>query len=198
MNCSDCGEVISATDAGMPCPRCGALDCTVSLSDYGIGTDEIAEITANFPPSPSWQAMWIDVESYLDDLRWWYAGDNGLNVNLLCRAANAFFVACFHLSDYLKKGPEVDMRIKSQVNGFLDRQESLRLSRVIVNTHKHATRSPGKPYCYIAKATARAGGAVVVFACVDPNGHSESKDCLELAEDCVQAWNAFLQQHGLL
>ena len=74
MNCSDCGEVISAANAGMPCPRCGALDRRVSLSDYGIGTDEIVEITASFPPSPSWQAMWIDVESYLDDLRRWYAG----------------------------------------------------------------------------------------------------------------------------
>lgn len=198
MNCSDCGEVISATDAGMPCPRCGALDRTVSLSDYGIGTDEIAEITASFPPSPSWQAMWIDVESYLDDLRRWYAGGNGLNVNLLCRAANAFFVACFHLSDYLKKDPEVDVRIKSQVQGFVDRQESLRLARVIVNTHKHAARSPGKRYCYIAEAAARAAGATVVFACVGPDGQSESKDCLELAEDGMQAWKVFLQQHGLL
>ena len=198
MNCGECGEVISATDAGMPCPRCGALDRTVSSSDCGIGADEIAEITANFPSSPSWQAMWIDIENYLDDLRRWYAGSNGLDVSLLCRAANASFVSCFHLSDYLKKDPEVNVRIKSQVEGFVDRQESLGLARVIANTHKHAARSPGKRYCYIAETTVGAAGATVVFTCVGPGDQSESKDCLELAEDGVQAWKVFLHQHRLL
>jgi hypothetical protein len=196
MTCADCHAPISAEGASKPCPGCGSLDRNVSLHDYGAADDAISELTAEFPPSPTtWQAMWVYVELRLARVREWYSGGVALNVNELEWDSYAFFVACYHVKDYLKSDPQVPQEVERKVEDYVHNEsESLALAGDITNTFKHRERTDMREVRIIKETIGQ--HLSVIFGWTD-RGIGYQRDCLELAEEAVTDWRRFFQRHAL-
>lgn len=196
MTCISCGEPIVASEASEPCRNCRSVDRRVSLIDYGSGTDAITGIDASLPRSPRpWQAMWAEVESRLDRLQSWYAGNGLVNVSELCNEVTAYFVACYQLKDQLRRDPGVPLDVRGKVEDFVHQDKILDLVGDIANTYKHGQR---KRTCDITRAVTEPSGTFVTITCRTKGGREDSRDCLELAEEALRAWRTFLREYGLL
>jgi predicted nucleic acid-binding Zn-ribbon protein len=201
MTCTECGKVIPASEAGMPCPQCGSRDRVVTMSDHGAATEGWG-LDAGFAPSPGpWQPMWDLIRSRLDRLRHWYERADGVNVNELRAGSADFFTACYHLKDYLQSDPAVSDEVRVEVEDYVwkPHRETLGLAGDIANTWKHGSRDPGKRACDISRViTGSSGGASVTVTWTGEDGSECSRDCLDLAEQTVREWEGFLRRHGLL
>jgi hypothetical protein len=196
MTCMSCGEAILAGVASEPCHNCGSVDRLVSVSDHAAATDAIVGVDASLPRSPRpWQAMWAEVESRLDRLRSWYAGNGPVNVSELYNEVTAYFVACYQLKDQIKRDPGVPRDLRDGVEDFVHQQDILNLVGDIANTYKHGQLSRT---CDITQVVVRQTGAFATITCWTRDGGEDSKDSLDLAEEAVQAWRTYLREHGLL
>jgi hypothetical protein len=197
MSCVSCGQAIPPAEAHLPCPRCGSADRNVEVADYAVAVDEVTELAARFTPPPAaWQQMWAEVRYRLDIVRRWYSGGQGMNVTELSADSVAFFVSCHHLTDHIEKDPAVPQPVRGQVWQYASNNPSLKLTADIANTHKHSLRKPGLRVVSITEAKAGPAGAVVTFTWADQGG-AHHGDCLDLAEQAVNAWSAFLRRHNL-
>jgi hypothetical protein len=198
MSCASCGETIPPSESDLPCPCCGCADRNLALADYGAAVDEVRELDAQFPRAPAaWQQMWAEVQHNLGVLRRWYSGGQGMNVTELRADSLAFFVSCYHLKEHIKEDPAVPWPARDQVSSHVRNIPSLQLAADIANTYKHSKRNSGRA-CGIDKASTRPTGSTVTFAWTDAQGRSCSADCLDLAEQAVDAWGDFLRSHHLL
>lgn len=198
MSCAACGETIPPSESDLPCPRCGCADRNLASADYGTAADEVEGLDAYFPPAPAaWQEMWAEVRQNLGIVRGWYSGGQGMNVTELRAASVAFFVSCFHLRDHIEEDPAVAQPIRAQVRDYVKDNPSLQVAADIANTYKHSKRSGGQRACSIIEANIRPTGSTVTFAWTDSHGSSCRSDCLDLAEQAVDAWSAFLRSHNL-
>jgi hypothetical protein len=142
--------------------------------------------------------MWAEVRESLCTVRGWYAGGQGMNVTELRAASVAFFVSCFHLRDHIEEDPAVPQPTRAQVRDYIKNNPSLQLAADIANTYKHSKRSGGQRACRITEVSIRPAGSTLTFAWTDTHGRSCRADCLDLAEQAVDAWRTFLQIHDLL
>ncbi len=114
----------------------------------------------------------------------------------------AFFENCYHLKDWIKNDPQ--SKIPPQdIEDFINNTPSMRICADIANSQKHLRLSPGRersqedPTPGPRHFTLSLGGG-------PPYGQvsytistlSGPLDAFHLARECVDAWKAFLGQHG--
>jgi len=168
------------------------------MADHGAAADEVRELDAEFPSAPAaWQQMWAEVLHHLGFVRSWYSGGQGMNGTKLRADSLDFFVSCYHLAEHIAADPAVPQPTRALARNYVDSNPSLQLAADITNTYKHSKRNRGRP-CSIAEASIRPTGSTVTFAWTDAQGRSGREDCLDLAEQAVDAWSAFLRSHNLL
>ncbi|WP_436343092.1 hypothetical protein [Natronorubrum sp. FCH18a] len=112
-----------------------------------------------------------------------------------------YFQLCYHLKDHLENDPQVSIS-ESDVESFIDTNDHMSLCADICNATKHLTldnsgRSGEKPELHEGKGvTIRVGeGDSLVTKKVKTD--SGELDSYELAKECKEAWDTFLQSNRL-
>lgn len=118
----------------------------------------------------------------------------------------AFFICAFHLRDWLQADTTVPRETRNKVKDYVNGNPSLRRCADLANGAKHmivteTPRFPNKPSRVETKRAFQrnlvqpnafvSGALVVMFG-------SDTLSARTLAHDVIDAWDTFLDQHGLL
>jgi len=198
MSCASCGETIPPSESDLPCSRCGSADRNLAVADYGAVADEVMELDAQFPRAPAaWQQMWAEVQHNLGVLRRWYSGGQGMNVTELRADSLAFFVSCYHLKEHIKgrsgcapadAGPSEWPRPEQPQPPAGSRHRQ----------HLQAQQAKQRPSLQHRQGRHPPHRINSDLRLDRRTGRSCSADCLDLAEQAVDAWSDFLRSHNLL
>jgi hypothetical protein len=118
------------------------------------------------------------------------------NSGLWSDMAYAFFVACYHLRDWLLQDPRV---VKDELDKFIADDQSLSLCRDICNGSKHAvlTRARSTDDARLGRQHVTVGGTAgsayrwtVTYVDIATN-EARGRDALELADACMARWEVF-------
>jgi hypothetical protein len=118
---------------------------------------------------------------------------------------DAFFVSCCHLADWLKNDSVGGIRRPDPIE-YLCSHPALSLCRDLANGHKHLTLVKSR----VAQNDTRLSGRSVHWenaqvseratpryqfevTWTDKQGQAQSKDSAKLADECVRAWDKFLE-----
>jgi hypothetical protein len=198
--CPDCNWNLDQVAVGSDCPGCGGVHRAA------VAKPEAVEVVAVVNSvgwkhtrgnEPSWQQKWRAVVVCRDDLREAY--ENRLADKAESRALS-FFVTCHHLPEWLKGDIDNLAGItKDAVDAHVKAEVSLQACEAIANTDKHHTRNENK------KVTARIRSTeahpdqgirvTIEVKWAEPDAHNH--DALELANECVASWEAFLAKHRI-
>ena len=147
-------------------------------------------------------------EQYKRMVRWRVRLDGpSLDADLLRDEFYAFFLAAFHLADWIKRDDTVDQTVRDAA-WKLRHAGTLALAADVANGFKHLKLTPGRgkaahvsvygtfpveepelPQAEAAQTQPQWLGVVVV--------DQEPEDAYEVADRCVAEWDTFLRQHGL-
>lgn len=104
---------------------------------------------------------------------------------------HAFFIACFHLRDWIANDPEVRAEVRQAVRHFAsDETSPLPICEHLANGLKHLYLHDPKLQKPVMLST---GKDMTVSIGDDVLG-----DAATIADRCIGAWDAFLKKHGLL
>jgi len=140
-------------------------------------------------------------EQYERVLRWYErfkAYDTGIKHN---KPSNnyidevyAFFINCYHLKDWLKNDPNINIG-NSEIENFVNTSTDLKLCGDICNGIKHLNRkklSKIGPKHY--KLNLKQNYISFKIEIIDNN---KKYDAFELATTCIELWKQFLKEHNL-
>ena len=114
----------------------------------------------------------------------------------------AFFVCCYHLKDWIKNDDSVEKTIRDEVETTVSASPMLSLSGDITNGFKHLklnkarvdasahVETIGTPLGEFTLDDSRLGGIVVA-------GAQAPLDAKVVAQQCQEAWDAFLRARGM-
>lgn len=117
----------------------------------------------------------------------------------------SFFIHCYHIKDWVVQSGEIEKRVAEE---FINTQKALKICADICNGSKHfkvirSLRSGAQPklaykkLSYSTWLTGSGGGEVLQVGFVVSSNGLEI-DALELAENCMDTWCAFLRDRGLI
>jgi hypothetical protein len=202
-SCGGCGEPIAVDAMGLPCPVCESLDRAVSDTDYFTAVDETTRLEQSSPaPDRGWMGQWQRVLRWFSRMEATAEGRyHDTETDHYEDEAYAFFDSCFHLKDWLKNDPAHPLPEDVDIESVVQASEPLRWCADIANAskhlfagryarvdpkaeiaHRHYDLSLGNtsPTTVSARFVIRAAG--------------DERDALELARECVQAWQDFLTE----
>ena len=196
MFCADCEADLEEIPVGESCPSCGgqrrntvvhaaaALACVATLT---------ATTSIGYNPRRPWPQKWRDVVHGLNELRQSYA-QNDLNNEVVRRQVEEFFKGCRELADWLRASAG-----RGEAMDFVHTNPALKLCDAMAQTTKHHTRHAkpnGDPItAWIARIHGAGVKAEIEWSA--QSGASGVEDALDLAEQCVAAWESFLRVHQL-
>ncbi len=112
----------------------------------------------------------------------------------------AFFLNCYHLKDWIKNDESVGATAAAKVEDFIRNNKELSICADICNSVKHlkltSTRSDQDPQFGQRKFHLKVGGpptTISVKYTIDTS--SGPVDAFELATECLQAWEKFIQSN---
>jgi len=147
-----------------------------------------------------WPEQWHRISWHLDNLRDIYAGVLPNNSGPLVIELDAFFLAAWHLWDWLQNDDVEAAQITGQeLSSFYSQCIPLQRCNAYANTVKHfELRNPKRLRSRIVSYEREADGPVQIilefWSSVDP---PQQVDALQLAEDVNNAWLEFMDLHGL-
>lgn len=116
-------------------------------------------------------------------------------------AVENFFNHCYHLKDWLKKDPQVTLKL--DVEEYINSSSSLSLAADYCNTFKHAgldrknrsKRKLEKINTHINLDLTPTG--FVASSKLELTIGGEKYDALDLATQCIKAWDSFIEMNGI-
>lgn len=141
----------------------------------------------------TWQRKWRDVLHARDTIAQTYQGDR-IDVDEFTRRIEGFFKTCRELADWLEES------IGLPAISYARTPRALELCDAIAQTAKHFARQPSKWDPITAVVVRLFGDTVGVHADVAWTSNarpSGSQDALQLAEECIAAWEGFFEEHNL-
>ena len=161
---------------------------------------------------PTWQDQWRRVERWMLRLRAADAGDlsyigqkwydSNVGVQLCKDDVVAYFQACYHLKDWLKKDP-ASAKSVADVEEFINGTECFKVAADVTNRSKHglADREPRldknaqprshRMVVYGADGQFEMVGGEAILV------KGEILSALEVAEECFAMWQQYLKDRGL-
>jgi hypothetical protein len=122
---------------------------------------------------------------------------NRLEAGEFGSALNGFFIESAHMYDALGNDPWTGLT--GQAIFAYVRATPLRIGQAYANTYKHIDRSkPEDLRAYVSRDGDSPEGrfaTIKYWSSVEPE---QTIEALDLAEQCLQAWQAFLTRHHLL
>jgi len=200
MFCPDCATNLDAVPTGEVCPGCKGSNRSAIASpgaaESAATADRVTGIVVTKADNRPWVEKWQMVLHSLDKVCEVYANSNGLGtIEIECRV-DSFFVECDHLRDWLLWDTSLPAITETTIDRKVDSTAALSLCRDICNTHKHHTRRSGRTARVrgVAIDAPRATVAIEVDWALPA---ATTVDALQLAEDCVQSWRDFFDEHGI-
>jgi hypothetical protein len=115
----------------------------------------------------------------------------------------AFFINCYHLKDWIQQDSGIAKETRRSVEEYIDQNRSLKLCADICNALKHVVltkppRSDESPEFgnkhYGLKLGPEPATISLKYQVETSNGPI---DAFQLATDCIEAWDDFINMHGL-
>jgi hypothetical protein len=188
---------------GVACPVCGGHNRTTELTAAIAGVASV-EVAANQPHSliwddddRPWTEKWASVQFRLKELRAAYASNVTLETVDLRLRATSFCDECNALCDWLAKDkalPTSICGIHGNARKYRDSNEALATCRDLCDSGKHLMRDRG-PTARIRSTDSFPPRVTIEINWASPD--ATTKDALDLAEDCVQAWRDFFKTVGI-
>jgi hypothetical protein len=120
----------------------------------------------------------------------------------------AFFIHCFHLKDWLKNDPEVDITIGTAAEALVNSSDALRICADLANGVKHlrldrprgdrTTRMEALGRVVDDPSSDSGIGFVDVVVIFSGQEKGLCWDASGVASACIAEWKDFLQRRGLL
>ena len=202
MFCPDCNTNLDNVTVHDPCPTCGRLRRSVVVCPepaHATGAAWAPSIRVRRDDHRPWYEKWREVLRSRDLIRDAYSDARGLaNVEVEARV-NRFCGECHDLSDWLKHNL-ADLRgvTTTAVDEHVRQSEPLRKNSAVANSHKHHTRHSNQTTARIRDTLSTPDqGARVTIEIEWANAEATTLDALDLANDCVDSWRAFLTQKGI-
>jgi hypothetical protein len=104
---------------------------------------------------------------------------------------HAFFIACFHLRDWLVNDPELPFEVQQAVVPFVKGALPLHICEHLANGLKHLVLRDPRLQTPIMLSTGET-------PTVSIRGGEVLGDAATVADRCIQAWDGFLRDHDLL
>jgi hypothetical protein len=202
MFCPDCNTNLDDVPVDDPCPTCAGVrrsavvkpepvrvTATAHAPSIGIGRDD----------QRPWHEKWREVVRSRDPIREAYTDCRGLgNVDVDARVTR-FCSECHDLRDWLKKDlANLPGVTATDVDNHASQSGPLRISSDVANSHKHHTRKPGMTTARIRHTLMTPDNGARVTIEVDwATPKASAVDALDLANECVDSWQAFLKQNGI-
>jgi hypothetical protein len=163
----------------------------------GLGVAAVPTVSIEYNPVGSWMEQWRRMLRHLNEIRTSYGGTGGTDD--LTNAVQQFFVACWHLSDYICKDkinlPNFD---ENHFWTYKNADPHLPIAQTFANTFKHLERrTPTDPVARVKKTSIGPPGNNAVVSYEVPPQPEVEFDALKLAEDCVATWERFLANEGI-
>jgi hypothetical protein len=116
----------------------------------------------------------------------------------------AFIQSVYHMKDWIKNDPALPNKITGAVEKYINKTRCLGISADICNASKHATLTTSRSNESPDVKTRSFGlglmegltPAIYVLYQITADGGSVGLHTF--AQECLDAWDAFLRQHGLL
>jgi hypothetical protein len=200
MFCPDCNTNLDDVTVHDPCPTCGGL------RRWAVVCPEPAETTGSaWAPSIGirrddhrpWHEKWL-LRSR-DLIREAYTDVRGLSNAEVDERVNRFCGECHDLRDWLKRDL-ANLRgvTTTAVDEHVRQSAPLRISSAVANSHKHHTRDRQQTTARIRDTLMSPDqGARVTIEIDWASAQATTIDALDLANDCVDSWRAFLTQNGV-
>lgn len=195
------------------CPKCGdgyrmyegnwaAIE---SLLDIPIGRIERkAEL------KPGYGALAAQIRRRMDRVEQLYAGSNSIDAYEVLDEIDALIVAIYHMSDWMRKDPQVSDRVSDDDVWDLYSSYPLALTRSYANTYKHLVLDPPKgkralPYVVYARIESYqrvndSRPVVLIKHWAEPaheGYHDGSVEALKFANECLDALQDFGTAKGI-
>ncbi len=154
-------------------------------------------VSIEYNPVGSWMEQWRRMLRHLDEIRTSYGGTGGADD--LTNAVQQFFVACWHLSDYICKDkvnlPSFD---ENHFWAYKNADPHLPIAQTLANTFKHLVRTnPSQPTARVKTTSIGLPGNFAIVSYKAPPQPEVEFDALKLAEDCAATWGRFLANEGI-
>ena len=150
-----------------------------------------------------WSSQWDRVGRRLEDVRTVYEGVPG-GTDPAIDAVLSFFEAVHHLKDWLTNDQASGV-LPDEVHDLIDGSPTLKLCADLANGAKHFKLDPQRRAQTGDHSTTIAENDVLVLVGAGASAHrfraasgGTTRDVLEVAEEAVNEWRAFLSAHGLL
>lgn len=196
--CAACQADRTDTGEGEPCPACGSTDVTrqVFLHDAASVSDAIAEVEIRPDQRPRWWERWERLLRARGRLREAYVTADH---EQLRRVVDEFFLDCWSLKDWLVNDDQITPRVtRREIEGHVDASRPLRVCQGYANTVKHKTlNSPDRLEARISSFRIRPEARHVLITYQSRIQTPTTRDALRLADQCVAAWQRFLDTRGL-
>ncbi|MGW0336696.1 hypothetical protein ACWD0J_33460 [Streptomyces sp. NPDC003011] len=147
-----------------------------------------------------WQWQWSHVNRRLKEVRAVYAGAPG-GTDVAVDAVLSFFQAVHHLKDWLGNDPSINVT-KADGDALINSHRVLQLCADLANGSKHLKLRSSRTG---DNSTTIARNDVSVLVGTNTSAHrfyaasdNTEYDVLQVAEDAVSKWSAFLSGHGLI
>jgi hypothetical protein len=199
--CTDCQTDLDDIPVGIACPVCEGRNRTIELTVAIAGFASV-EVAANQPHAliwddddRPWTEKWASVQFRLKELRAAYTSNVTLETVDLRLRATSFCDECNALRDWLGKDKALPTSIQSKAWKYRESKEALRMCRDLCDSGKHLMRDRGGPTARIRSTDSFPPRVTIEINWASPD--ATTKDALDLAEDCVQAWRDFFKTVGI-
>jgi hypothetical protein len=199
--CDDCGADLTQAPDDEPCPHCGSHHRSVAASAAAacsvVGT-AAATVAIEYSPTGVWWEQWRRTLRNLNEIRRLYDETDG-SVDDLKAAVEQFFVACWHVNDYIRKDKSnLPMLNESRFWTYKDGDQDLTIAQTFANTYKHfERRQPNDPIARVKRVSVGPPHNLAAIAYEAPPQPEREYDALQLAEACVQSWETFFKAEGI-
>jgi hypothetical protein len=196
--CAQCRQELNGSLSRHPCPLCGSDARAVSVvaSDQILTSDTIARIRTGYGIRRTWWKQWLVVQGYLRKLCEACEAGNAMGTAELDRRVTEFFEACWALRDWMLNDTEAPAATKQLLEDYVQDSEPLRVCKAFANVSKHLyLRNPEWLHARVGLIDineTRNAVSISSWSSVEPE---KFYDALQLAKQCVAAWDRFIYEH---
>jgi hypothetical protein len=185
--CDGCGRDLSEFSLGRPCP-CGAIRRRRTDADGAVFRRPLTVESPRWDPFKDWSVKYLQFTWNVMQLRWLYAPGSGADAAEVRRIVERTFASCSNLAEWLSSGPEPVSVTPGDVAQFV-KTEPLSVSAALTTARSSATSR------IIAVGFAEQPRYWIEYQ--QPGAKPLRYDALDLAEQCLRAWHAFLTERAV-